>query len=402
MVPVEIKFSQTESHDLYACFEALMIFPSSFCCVYAFTVACIISLYVVAAARLRKSPQAFVQAGDTKGWIRSKIHPTSEFHPLQSISGGVRFLSSLPSDLQPGASPRGLFVLFHGCQRSAESFFHLPEESAMTAAVLKRGFAVMAVDTVIPRVGDCWDMVDAPKLAQALVQAKTHPSFQKIPLYGLGVSSGGMMLARLVGGFRLPFAGLIFNVSPHRPELFTGNTVWPRTSFVHAKYDNWAPPNMVLAAAKLLQQRGTPVQVLSTGPKPLHELPLFASRLGIQPGTLSLVVDILFKAGFVKVLPDPTVHSRKHVFLAPAAADAAFDYLRKTSVANILAALPDGGRGLREEMHVLAGIHGVTSEYFNKALDFIVEQNEAMLPVATSHTAGNSNVSGPVVNKTAV
>merc|ERR1719316_2106354 len=254
----------------------------------------------------------------------------------------------------------------------------------MTQAVLRRGFAVAALDTLVRHTADCWDVgADGPKIARAVLEVQAHAGLQKAPLYGLGVSSGGMILARLVGGFQLQFSGLVFNVSPHTAELFYGNTAWPRTSFVYAPHDVWAPPTMVLATAKLLQQRGTPVQVLNTEPKPLNELLRYAVQLGIPPPSLALVVDLVRKAGFTKVLPGPTVGSRKETFLAPAGADSAFMYLHTTAVAPILAKLPNHGQGLREEMHALAGTHGVTAEHFEKVLDFVLKQNKTQAAVAS-------------------
>lgn len=305
---------------------------------------------------------------------------TLAFHPFQSVCGGVRFLFSLPPDLKPGASPHGLFVMFHGCQRTAESFFSLPEESAMTAAVLQRGFAVAAPDSAPRHPKDCWEVgADGHIISQAIQQARANPALQKAPLYGVGISSGGELLASLVSNFKVPFSGVVINMSPHNPNLFSASNAWPRTSFVYAQGDTWASPDKVQVAARLLQQRGTPVQVLGVGPKSLDELPSHSLQLGISSQTLSFVVDLLRKAGFTKVLPDPTVGSATGTFLAPQKTDLAFEYLRGTTIAN---AIGSQGESLREAMHILAGIHGPTSEHFEKVLDFILDQNQSQ-PVAT-------------------
>lgn len=336
-----------------------------------------------ARGRQRSLPQQMVQTGQAAA---SKLiqTATAESKPFQSLWGGVRFLFSLPPDLKPGASPRGLFIMLHGCQRTADSFFTLPEETAMTASVLRRGYAVAAPDQVIRRAGDCWEInTDGNTIARAIPEAQVNLGLQKAPLYSVGVSSGGMLLARLVSHFRLSFSGVIFNVSPHDPYMFSGKNPWPRTSFVYSQGDHWAPPNTVNVAAKLLQQRGTPVQLLSVGPKALEELPRHAAKLGMLPQTLSLAVDLLRKAGFAKALPGPTIGSSKGSFLAPQATDPAVDYLKTTAIANAIAS---HGEGLREEMHILAGIHGPTSEHFEKVLDFVFEQNSRPTATAVNST----------------
>merc|ERR1719161_2977580 len=73
------------------------------------------------------------------------------------MAGDLHFLYTMPPDLEPGKKPKGLFLMLHGCQRGAAGFFRLPEEGAMSAAALLRGYAVAAPDSP-PHSGECWDV----------------------------------------------------------------------------------------------------------------------------------------------------------------------------------------------------------------------------------------------------
>merc|ERR1719428_1597986 len=259
------------------------------------------------------------------------------FHPFQSLCGNVHFLFNLPPDLKPGDSPRGLFIMLHACQRTASSFFALPEEAAMTTAVLRRGFAVAAPDTPPGRHGDCWDVLaDGRRLAEAIPKAQGQLHLERKPLYAVGISSGGMLLASLVSNFKIAFSGLSFNVSPQNSQLFQRIGAWPRTSFVHAAGNRWAAPHTVLSAVDALKRRGTPVQILSTGPKPLEELPNHAAQLGIDSKTLSHAVDLLRWAGFTRMLRGDTPGTFKGQLLTPYSTDNAMAYLKRSDVGSAI------------------------------------------------------------------
>merc|ERR1719160_2217990 len=119
----------------------------------------------------------------------------------------------MPPNLKPGEKPKGLFLMLHGgapmrgtCQKGAAGFFRLPEEGAMAAAVLRRGYAVAAPDSP-PHPGQCWDIhQDAHRVALALPQARAQLGLVDAPLYGIGVSTGGMLLASLVSTFGVQFS----------------------------------------------------------------------------------------------------------------------------------------------------------------------------------------------------
>lgn len=294
------------------------------------------------------------------------------FHPFQSMCGGMHFIFNLPPDLKPGNSARGLFIMLHACQRTASSFFTLPEEAAMTTAVLRRGFTVAVPDTPPGRYGNCWDILaDGRTLAKAIPQVQQQLHLETKPLYAVGISSGGMLLASLVKNFRVPFSGINFNASPQNSQMFQGVGIWPRASFVHAEGDRWAPSQKVLSAADALKRRGTPVQVFSTGPKPLEELPNHATQLGIDAKILSHAVDLLRWAGFTRMFSGDTPGTFKGQLLTPYSTDNALAYLKRSDIGN---AIIGHGGGLTEEMNILSAVHGPTSEHFEEVLDFLVGQ----------------------------
>eukprot|EP00746_Dinoflagellata_sp_MGD_P021819 gnl/MRDRNA2_/MRDRNA2_150970_c0_seq1.p1 gnl/MRDRNA2_/MRDRNA2_150970_c0~~gnl/MRDRNA2_/MRDRNA2_150970_c0_seq1.p1 ORF type:complete len:359 (-),score=62.41 gnl/MRDRNA2_/MRDRNA2_150970_c0_seq1:196-1272(-) len=295
---------------------------------------------------------------------------------FQSIAGDLHFLYSMPPNLKPGEKPKGLFLMLHGCQRSAVGFFRLPEEGAMSAAVLLRGYAVAAPDSPpADWQGQCWDVdKDAHKVVAALSSARAQLGLADSPLYGIGISTGGMLLASLVSSFHLPFNGVVFNAAPHSAEFFQKATPsWPRTAFVSESNDQWATPNAVKQAAAFLVHVGTSVRTWENGPHPLDDLPGLSPVLDVDRSALLDATQVIRKSGLIvkKLGPEGIVRD----FLAPNAADQAFQIvLREPRFKNLL---HGEYKSLREELHVMDGSHGPTSEHLEDVLDFILQEGES-------------------------
>lgn len=296
---------------------------------------------------------------------------------FQSVAGGFHFLYSLPANLKPGEKPKGLFLMLHGCQRGAVGFFRLPEEGAMSAAALLRGYAVAAPDSP-PHSGECWDVdKDAKQFVAALSEARAQLGLANSPLYGMGISSGGTMLASLVSNFGVKFNGVSFNVAPHSPDLFQKATPsWPRTSFVFEKYDDWAKPQAVKQAAAFLTGVGTPVQIFENGPHPIDDLPGtwnspgLSSVLNVDRSALMEATQVIRKARLT--VPKLGTDGSNRDFLAPNEADAALKAILQAPGFKSL--LQGEYKSLREELHVMDASHGPTAEHLEEVLDFLLQQ----------------------------
>ncbi len=105
------------------------------------------------------------------------------------------------------ACPRGILFLFHGCGRYAASFFYSPQGRKMISSAIRAGVAVVTIKKNNERA--CWDwendgetvlklgkkfllsrVLDACSNADGIVE--TYP-----PIWGFGVSSGGWFASML-------------------------------------------------------------------------------------------------------------------------------------------------------------------------------------------------------------
>merc|ERR1719378_407530 len=124
----------------------------------------------------------------------------------------------------------------------------------MTLAVLRRGLIAVVPEVqfpvTLPIAGatasllqpGCWHPEsDGPALHGSWPLLLQELGLQGKPVYGIGISSGGVMLAALASGFHWAFAGLHFQVSTGGaldtdPYLFKFGR-WPRASFVYMTHD---------------------------------------------------------------------------------------------------------------------------------------------------------------------
>lgn len=300
------------------------------------------------------------------------MHAFFEHRTFQSVAGDFHFFYGVPHFLyEQDKQAKGLFLMLHACQRGAGAFFHLPEESAMAAAALKRGYAVAAPDAP-PHPGHCWDVAkDTKRLALALPEARAQLGLQDAPLYGMGISTGGMVLASLVQTFGVVFNGVHFNAAPHSADLFLQATSpWPRTSFAFERGDQWAKPDVVQQSASFLNRVGTPVQVVENEPHPLDDLPKLSPVLNISRSALVQATKAIHTSGLTMRTHGPDGASRE--FLAPNVVNAAF---KKVVQAPGLRSLLKGEyKAMREELTVMDASNGPSAERIDSVLDFLLEE----------------------------
>lgn len=275
----------------------------------------------------------------------------------------------------PEGPVHGVFLFLHACQRHSLDWFRgsgafpgepavgggLPEESAMADAVLERGFAALAPDSQ-PFPGGCWrPAVDAAPVAVGLAQLLQQLGLGQVPLYGVGASSGGVLLSVLAGQQGIAFKALHFNVSPGAatavgsPGLFA-RPGWPRASFVHMKRDKFAPPAAIQAAAATLQQAGTQVQVIEVHPQPLEELPNRSARVGMYPGDLRVVVKDIIGWGLTEQRGRQRVVYLRYDQVNAAALRLYYSCRTAKELRKL--------RSLEAELGVFEGVHAPTAEHF--------------------------------------
>lgn len=328
--------------------------------------------------------------------LRASMVPMGHgFHPSKEAHHYVHFMAHWPvANSEEASWPKGTFLLLHSCAHHSTDWFLLPEESQITHEVLRRGYVALAAEAY-PSVGGCWHpSVDGPLLSPAIRLFLKKHNLENKPLYGVGMSSGGVMLGTLVAAYSMKFAGVHFAVSPgvapagpatNPPSvgLFHGHK-FPRTSFVFMEKDLYAPPETVNAAADVLRKAGTPVLVLEHKAKPVQELLTRAHTMETTNRIMQRCVEKMWEWGYLESRcatcePGVARNLNEPLFLEYGRADTtAARLLVDKDVGHFFRPLESKGRALLEEIHAVEAMHGPTAEHINVVLDFLLPYNKEL------------------------
>lgn len=281
---------------------------------------------------------------------------------------------------------RGVFVLLHSCSHHSTDFFTLPEETTITTAAIRRGFVALVPDAP-SRTGGCWSPhEDGLLLYTAINMFLEEKGLKDKPIYGVGISSGGVMLARLVSSYKMPFLGCHFIVSPGAGNAWKAHPTpgafathhFPRTSFVYMENDLYAPPKAIHVAAEALRKRGTEVLVLESPPKPVRMLMRRAGLMNIQTEMMRLIIQKLYNWGYLESRCKDCQAGEARSFddtlwlqsgYSDGVARHLFDhpklglYLKEDMVRV---------RALNEELHYIEAVHGPTADHIEVVMEFLV------------------------------
>lgn len=246
----------------------------------------------------------------------------------------------------------------------------------MVQKLFARGFAVVAPAEQPNAPGGCWvPTIDTAPVYAAMTQFLNTRGLNQLPLYGIGLSSGGGMAVSLAAA-GLPFAGLHLNSSPggakkDNPGYFSKRIKWPPVSFVYMPADTYAAPDDIRTAETALTVMQAPVQVLEVQPKPIEELAERVDRAGILgPGAGAKLVQQLQTWGLVESRYGQN-------FMVMSSADQALSRLILDPVWG--PQVKKVSKAVYEELHLVEGVHGPTVEDFDTSLDFLTgaSQNAA-------------------------
>lgn len=344
-----------------------------------------------------------------RGVRKQPVLMGSTFEPFQEWHGYVHFMAHMPdaSVRIPGSAmaanvpvggptiePKGTFLLLHSCSHHSTDWYLLPEESKITSEVVRRGFVALAPDAAA-NMGGCWHpTVDGPVLKPAILKFLEKHNLMNKPLYGVGQSSGGVMLAALVAGYGMKFAGVHFAVSPGaapsghvkmpNPGAFATHP-FPPTSFVYMPKDFFAPQKTIELAVKTLEQKGTPVLLRKAGPKPIRELLNRAELLDVSKSVLKRCIRKMYDWGYLESRCKTCKKGMAKNFgdvlwLEHFRSDGIVTHLlMDAEVGPWFQPHESRGRAFMEEVHVMEGVHGPTAEHIEEVIDFLLQhsaQNE--------------------------
>lgn len=166
---------------------------------------------------------------------------SSEFNP--TVDGSVNHTDLIWQI--PDGAPKAVLFIAHGCARRATDFWDsssgcphcvgLPEERLIVLKALRRGYAVL----VISSLRTCWTLGDEVVSVEGLIKwwiAEHH--LQKLPLVGLGISSGGEFLSYLATSEEIKFRSIAIMIAEGVIDTLTSLPVdYPPTIFVHMPKD---------------------------------------------------------------------------------------------------------------------------------------------------------------------
>lgn len=303
------------------------------------------------------------------------------------VLNGIRISASDGTELvfqRPTGTLVGTVLMLHGCSHSATDFFPpgeqcaqcigLPEELRMTRIALERGYGVIAVSST-NRVRKCWsthpeasDGPDYDRVSTALREAEARKVYSPhLPLFAVGISSGGLFATSLPLRFRVTGVNSIVSSAVC---LFWGDTgdklrsSYPAHVFTHMSTRDKGTARKVQDAMKILTTLGTPSIEFNVSPTPVTARYLREAVPRWNTSLILQVISALRQGGHLdtefRLQSDP-----RHSYWRP-------------SVQHLDTELGDSfradGSALSEELNRAWGAHEITSEHFTGAIDFLENQ----------------------------
>lgn len=272
---------------------------------------------------------------------------------------------------QESSAARGVFLLLHACGPTCDDWVRLPEEYELLRAVHQRGFFTLAPQSHSSGKG-CWTERDPPVVKRALQDFVKARGLEGKPIYGLGISNGGVMLAHLEADHGVRFNGHYYIVSAggalgDNPGSFAASH-HPPAAIVHMVQDPQTPSKTLHAISAALEKSHTQFQMLLAPPKPLTDLLKLESKVGLDRDTLAEVIYTIWDWGF-------TVQHDGASFIKFGHARTLGQYLRVDP--EIGPKLKDRSDALTEELAVLEGAHASTAQHVDSSLDFLLRDRSS-------------------------
>lgn len=194
----------------------------------------LLSIALVLVFRNSSQKSSMVSGISLKKWdsFNSLVH----FDPTVEFRNGTDLISQIPD------SPRGVLFLAHGCNGRAANFWDkspkcrncvgLPEERLVVLHALARKFAVLALSST----RRCWTFGDELLKVKDIVKWwLAKETLEKLPLVGLGASSGGYFVSRLAT--ELNFSSIALMIAEGMFGQMDITDSYPPTLFVHMPKD---------------------------------------------------------------------------------------------------------------------------------------------------------------------
>lgn len=294
---------------------------------------------------------------------------------------GIEYIFEAPEE-----KPSRILLLAHGCAHSARDFWPanpqcpncvgLPEERRIVTKALIKGYFVVAVSSAGQDHGGCWDIrLDSKRVMRVLgLVKKSDGALRALPVFALGVSSGGAMVAALAN--RLPdLAGLCIQVMAPDISFQMAQQMFPPSQWIYMDKDQRTKKQVKLAT-KALAESGALVDSILAKQIPLTDT-FFSDRIvEMNPAISAAIYDefvsnnVITERGFLRA--DPR-HSNWRASLEHMLADLKPDSLAADA------------SPIAEEMNVAYSMHEITAEHMDDTLAFFDKAANVFLSRAHDH-----------------
>jgi hypothetical protein len=272
---------------------------------------------------------------------------------------------------EPLGTPKGILFLAHGCQHSALDFWPsnpkceecvgLPEEHKIVKKALESKYTVLAISSHSQGHGGCWAARhDNNRVLKVLKKIKSEDTYKRLPVFALGVSSGGSFVAQLPEVLQQIAA--VFVMVGHSDISFVSKKVqYPPSQWIHMPRDRILAEqiNETVHGLRKAGFRADEIQVDAIPLSPTY----FSDRIEkISPHLSTQIYDILKKNNFLKLddtlAMDPRFSNWRRL-LEPLMAEISPDTLRINQ------------SPISEEMNVAWAHHEITADHILKTISFM-------------------------------
>ena len=178
------------------------------------------------------------------------------------------------------STPKGMLVLFHGCHHDAGTFFAceggcvgLPEERTIVLEAHANRLTTLAISSR----GICWAPIDASPAVGIIQDMRKRLGLSDLPLFGLGISSGGSFLSKDLLPQLGPMSMSAASLQISNAGLRILPAVLPAFEFVTMPRDQ-ALEGAVSSTVSILKEKGVSVKKRSCFPLSLTAPYFFAER----------------------------------------------------------------------------------------------------------------------------
>ena len=267
---------------------------------------------------------------------------------------------------EPMGTPKGVILLFHGCNHDPQDWFQLPGECIFVNAALRAGLVALAVPSRDRKGSRCWHPLKDAERVVALGRIFVRKRWPNVPLYGAGASSGGTFVAWLSNTGGVNFSAVAVYVSIGVPPFEDISRKHAPTAFVVMSEDShMASEAHIAIQQRRLLQHGTNSTVFVCTPKLIT---VSWIRQMYPPWTLkysAALVHHLQKLNVIDyqgaLLVDP--RSKEDVWMrATEEAELDTDTFQSAAPASEV---------LRELLNIAWAEHEMTGEYASKVVAFL-------------------------------